>query len=36
MTAITLLDGGMGQELIKRSPAEPTPLWDPDNERLRA
>lgn len=27
MTRITLLDGGMGQELIKRSPAEPTPLW---------
>ncbi len=27
MTPITLLDGGMGQELIKRSPAEPTPLW---------
>lgn len=27
MTWITLLDGGMGQELIRRSPAEPTPLW---------
>ncbi len=27
MRRITLLDGGMGQELIKRSPAEPTPLW---------
>jgi S-methylmethionine-dependent homocysteine/selenocysteine methylase len=27
MTRVTLLDGGMGQELIKRSPAEPTPLW---------
>ncbi|HUF87421.1 MAG TPA: homocysteine S-methyltransferase family protein [Thermohalobaculum sp.] len=27
MTRITLLDGGMGQELIRRSPAEPTPLW---------
>ncbi len=27
MSRITLLDGGMGQELIKRSPAEPTPLW---------
>lgn len=27
MTAITLLDGGMGQELIKRSGAEPTGLW---------
>ena len=24
---ITLLDGGMGQELIARSTAEPTPLW---------
>lgn len=27
MTDITLLDGGMGQELIKRSSAPPTPLW---------
>jgi S-methylmethionine-dependent homocysteine/selenocysteine methylase len=27
MSRITLLDGGMGQELIRRSPAEPTPLW---------
>ncbi len=25
--AITLLDGGMGQELVARSGAEPTPLW---------
>ena len=24
---ITILDGGMGQELIARSTAEPTPLW---------
>lgn len=24
---ITILDGGMGQELIDRSTAEPTPLW---------
>lgn len=24
---ITILDGGMGQELIARSSAEPTPLW---------
>ncbi|MEO1239691.1 MAG: homocysteine S-methyltransferase family protein, partial [Pseudomonadota bacterium] len=24
---ITILDGGMGQELIARSAAEPTPLW---------
>jgi S-methylmethionine-dependent homocysteine/selenocysteine methylase len=27
MSRITLLDGGMGQELIHRSPARPTPLW---------
>ncbi len=27
MTGVILLDGGMGQELIKRSPAEPTALW---------
>jgi len=27
MTEITLLDGGMGQELILRSKDEPTPLW---------
>lgn len=27
MTEITLLDGGMGQELVKRSGAKPTPLW---------
>ena len=25
---ITLLDGGMGQELLARTGAEPTPLWD--------
>ena len=25
--AITILDGGMGQELVARSSAEPTPLW---------
>ena len=24
---ITILDGGMGQELIARSAAQPTPLW---------
>ena len=24
---ITLLDGGMGQELLKRSSDSPTPLW---------
>jgi homocysteine S-methyltransferase len=27
MTDITLLDGGMGQELLARSGDEPTPLW---------
>ena len=27
MTDITLLDGGMGQELIHRSGDNPTPLW---------
>lgn len=27
MTSITLLDGGMGQELVHRSTAAPTPLW---------
>lgn len=27
MTAITLLDGGMGQELVTRSGDTPTPLW---------
>jgi S-methylmethionine-dependent homocysteine/selenocysteine methylase len=27
MTRVVLLDGGMGQELIKRCPAEPTALW---------
>lgn len=27
MTDITLLDGGMGQELVKRSGDQPTPLW---------
>lgn len=26
-TSITLLDGGMGQELLRRADAEPTPLW---------
>jgi len=25
--SVTLLDGGMGQELLKRSGAEPTPMW---------
>ena len=24
---ITILDGGVGQELIARNVAEPTPLW---------
>ena len=27
MTDITLLDGGMGQELVARSGDDPTPLW---------
>ncbi len=27
MTAVTLLDGGMGQELLARVPDEPTGLW---------
>ena len=27
MAIITLLDGGMGQELVSRSGDEPTPLW---------
>ncbi|MDH3669145.1 MAG: homocysteine S-methyltransferase family protein [Paracoccaceae bacterium] len=27
MTKITLLDGGMGQELIRRASGPPTPLW---------
>lgn len=27
MTEVTLLDGGMGQELIKRASGAPTPLW---------
>ncbi len=27
MAAITLLDGGMGQELVTRSGDDPTPLW---------
>lgn len=27
MTKIVLLDGGMGQELMKRSSNDPTPLW---------
>ena len=27
MTDITLLDGGMGQELVHRAGDKPTPLW---------
>ena len=27
MTTVTLTDGGMGQELLRRSQAPPTPLW---------
>lgn len=30
MTEITILDGGMGQELVARSNAPPTPLWSTD------
>ena len=28
--SFTLLDGGMGQELIKRSSRKPPPLWSAD------
>ncbi|AZO29629.1 MULTISPECIES: homocysteine S-methyltransferase family protein [Mesorhizobium] len=27
MTSVVLTDGGMGQELVRRSRSEPTPLW---------
>ena len=27
MTEITLLDGSIGQELVKRAGDKPTPLW---------
>lgn len=27
MSEITILDGSMGQELVKRAPEDPTPLW---------
>ena len=27
MKKIILTDGGMGQELVRRSKSEPTPLW---------
>ncbi|MEM8842175.1 MAG: homocysteine S-methyltransferase family protein [Pseudomonadota bacterium] len=27
MTAVVLMDGGMGQELIRRATADPTPAW---------
>ncbi|MEJ6391869.1 homocysteine S-methyltransferase family protein [Gymnodinialimonas sp. 2305UL16-5] len=30
MSAVTLLDGGMGQELVARSGLPPTPLWSTD------
>lgn len=30
MTEITILDGGMGQELVARSNVPPTPLWSTD------
>jgi S-methylmethionine-dependent homocysteine/selenocysteine methylase len=28
--SFTLLDGGMGQELVKRTARKPTPLWSAD------
>ena len=33
MTQVTLLDGGVGQELVRRSAARPTPLWATDAMR---
>jgi len=27
MTQVTLLDGGMGQDLVHRAGDKPTPLW---------
>lgn len=35
MTEITILDGGMGQELIARSEAAPTALWSTDVMRAK-
>lgn len=35
MSAITILDGGMGQELVARSDAPPTPLWSTDVMRAQ-
>lgn len=35
MTGITILDGGMGQELVARSDMPPTPLWSTDVMRTK-
>lgn len=35
MTEITILDGGMGQELVARSGMPPTPLWSTDVMRAQ-
>lgn len=35
MTEITILDGGMGQELVARSNVPPTPLWSTDVMRTQ-
>lgn len=35
MSSITILDGGMGQELVARSDAPPTPLWSTDVMRAQ-
>lgn len=35
MTEITILDGGMGQELVARSNVPPTPLWSTDVMRAQ-
>lgn len=35
MTQVVLMDGGMGQELLKRSGDEPTPLWSAEILRKR-
>ncbi|ABD54515.1 homocysteine S-methyltransferase family protein [Jannaschia sp. CCS1] len=35
MTEITILDGGMGQELVSRSDVPPTPLWSTDVMRAK-
>ena len=33
--SITILDGGMGQELVARSDVPPTPLWSTDVMRAK-